>query len=112
MRKEIDVCDNCGKSSEDIYSEIGWIHFNKMDFSIQNGRKEDGNAITERHFSPRNDEPTDFCCAKCLLEFMYSHSETRNNRNESVNFNSVFYREFKVILDNLIETEIRIENSK
>lgn len=71
MKQEIIKCNNCKKITEDIYKEIGWITIDFPDgcISITGGRTKDGPADTFRYIN--NIKELHFCCAKCLLNFLY-----------------------------------------
>lgn len=67
---EVIKCDSCGKATEDIYHEIGWIHFEGVSYiSISGGRKKDGTSDSFRYI--HNQEEIHFCCLHCLIEFLY-----------------------------------------
>ena len=90
MKKEINVCENCGKESKDYYAEIGWIHVDKMKFEILNGRSKHGSANTERYYSTESHEAElDFCCLKCFYKWMYFDKETENGLK--TDYNDKFY---------------------
>jgi len=73
MRKEIYVCDGCGKTTDNYYDEKGWIIFEGVDSgicaTITEGRKRDGTAKTKFH-EPPYEEKLIFCCTRCLIKFL------------------------------------------
>lgn len=106
METTINKCNNCGKISEDVYSEIGWIKFRKeggIPLSIYNGRKSDGAANTERYY--RGHDNFDFCSLECFLRWLYLSKNTEN-KGDLTDYNDPFYNEIKDIL-NFLETRNR-----
>ena len=83
MRKDIDVCDYCGKRTDDYYAEIGWIHIGEDSITVTNGRNPNGVATPERYTrgltSPRG---IDFCSVQCFLKWLYLSDETRGKGSD------------------------------
>lgn len=84
MNKRINICNACGKRTDDYYAEIGWIRIAEYGLSISNGRKRDGSANTERWYSDiiSPDGGLDFCCWVCLLNWLYANPNTDNKHGE------------------------------
>ena len=66
-------CDGCGKETDDLYTEVGWIHIHSgaagsIIKSITNGRNEDGCAETKHY---KSFSEAHFCHLDCLVDFLY-----------------------------------------
>jgi len=80
MKTEIRKCDNCGKSSEDLYDEIGWIEIESpKSISISGGRRNGEGADVFRFISGYSSHTIDLCSLKCLIEFIYIKQGYFNN---------------------------------
>jgi hypothetical protein len=71
--KEIMVCDNCGKQSEDICGDsdwisINWVSKNGLVVSVSGGREENRNHKCKNYKEAK--ENVDFCSTECMLKWM------------------------------------------
>jgi len=76
MKKEIHLCDNCRKRTDDRYAEKGWIILEEIKaITVTNGRKLDDKADLSKDNILRDLE---FCCTSCLVEFIEGKKEIEN----------------------------------
>ena len=71
--KEIMICDNCGKQSEDICGDLDWISINwgskkGLVISVSGGREETRGHKCKSYKETK--ENVDFCSTECMLEWM------------------------------------------
>jgi hypothetical protein len=77
MEKNVNICNNCGKSTYDRYGEVGWIAFEKCsEIKVFGGRehfdiKNPIGTLRWIHPTIENKEPMEFCCVECMLDFIY-----------------------------------------
>jgi len=82
METTVIKCDCCGKITEDIYAEIGWITFsNSKNVTVSGGRNKEGNSDTFRYIN-NIEHNIHICSIECLLKFLYL---TKGNFNRSNN---------------------------
>jgi hypothetical protein len=71
MRKEIEVCDFCGKQYQDSYAAKGIIKIRASSITVTDGRRKDGCA--KSGFCWRGNIIKDellFCNENCLIGFL------------------------------------------
>lgn len=81
MKKEVYICNSCGKGTPDFYNERGWIHIDKRKFVVANERDIDGHAHPFRYTNTlitKHGSGLDFCSIKCFIEWMFFNPQTRN----------------------------------
>lgn len=80
MKKEIHICEQCHKRTDDYLDEKGWIHIDGFGLGILNGRNKDGESrvfFWSDRIKTQGDE-IDFCSLKCLISFLKSKIKSRN----------------------------------
>jgi len=70
MKKSINICEVCGKKTDDYYSEIGWIHIDNIGLAVTKGRDEKGNAKTKFTSDIKSEHEIDFCGIDCFIKFL------------------------------------------
>jgi len=77
-KAKVTTCDGCGKRTDDMYAELGWIHMESswgMDVTLTHGRAQDGMARTTFHSahydSDTNDYTLDFCSRHCFGDWVW-----------------------------------------
>ena len=92
-------CDFCKKSTEDVYTEKGWIFIDKLGFHVTNGRKEGdkGEARVMIFYSPLHftlgDNSLDFCSLKCFLDWLFLSDTTSNMKSSTLEERHKFMKE-------------------
>jgi len=90
------ICNNCQKSTKDVYAEKGWIFFDERGTHVTDGRLE-GQSIVKVYFAPLkfalSDDSLDFCSLKCFLEWLFLSEIASNNKHSTIEERKKFMQE-------------------
>lgn len=75
MEQTIYKCEECGKTTEDYYNEIGWILFEPTAITVTRGRKKDRTADTG--YLKNNNKTLHFCGLTCFTKLIKRLSTKR-----------------------------------
>jgi len=78
MKIERYKCENCGKETEDYYSEIGWLHAEGKIILTMGRRKSDRSYPIDVLL----DGDSDFCSVNCFVEYLAKKKEEREIKEE------------------------------